>query len=209
VKHWCHSTQTRQTGFTLLEVMLVITLMALIVSFVVVNIGGTNNADQLEKQARRFQVVFDMASDLAILNQKQLGLHIDEEKLTYQFMILNDEQKWQWLDTDKAFAENELKEPFTLELLLDGLPWDADDNLFDTEVFDEELSLSDEGVEIGDEEDKQLPPPQIFIFPSGEITPFSLVFKFEPDFGDEAVTYFRVNGIDETPLAFEGPLDAL
>lgn len=186
-----------------------ITLMALIVSFVVVNIGGTNNAEQLEKQARRFQVVFDMASDLAILNQKQLGLHIDEEKLTYRFMILNEEQKWQWLDTDKAFAETGLKEPFTLELLLDGLPWDADDNLFDTEVFDEELSVSDEGVEIGDEKEKQLPPPQVLIFPSGEITPFSLVFKFEPDFGDETVTYFRVNGIDETPLAFEGPLDAL
>lgn len=186
-----------------------ITLMALIVSFVVVNIGVTNNAEQLEKQARRFQVVFDMASDMAILNQQQLGLYIDEEKLTYQFMILDDQQRWQWLDNDRAFAATELKEPFTLELLLDGLPWDADDNLFDQEVFDEELSISDEGVEIGNEEDKALPPPQVFIFPSGEITPFSLVFKFEPDFGDEPVTYYRVNGIDETPLDFEGPLDIL
>jgi len=209
VKYCRHSSQPQQAGFTLLEVMLVITLMALIVSFVVVNIGGTNNAEQLEKQARRFQVVFDMASDLAILNQKQLGLYINEETLTYQFMALDDDQKWQWLDIDKAFKETELKEPFTLELLLDGLPWDSSDNLFDTEVFDEDLSVSDEGVEIGSEEDKPLPPPQVFIFPSGEITPFSLVFKFEPDFGDETVTYYRVNGIDETPLVLEGPLDSL
>jgi len=199
----------RQTGFTLLEVMLVITLMGLFVSFVVVNMGGTDQAQQLEKQARRFQVIVDMASDVAILNQRQLGLRIEDEKQSYHFMYLDDNQKWQLLANDKVFEETELKEPFTMELVLDGLPWESEDNLFDQELFDEELSISDEGVEIGNEEEKLLPPPQILIFSSGEITPFSLVFKYEPDFGDDPITYFRVNGVDETPLVLEGPLDSL
>ncbi|MCY7295668.1 type II secretion system protein GspH [Alteromonas sp. a30] len=189
--------------------MLVITLMALFVSFVVVNIGGRSQAELLEKEARRFQVVVDMASDMAILNQQQLGLRIEEDKQLYQFMYLDQEQKWQLFSGDKILKETELSEPFTLELVLDGLPWQGDDNLFDQDVFDEELSISDEGVEIGNEEEKKLPPPQILIFSSGEITPFSLVFKFEPDFSDEPITYFKVNGIDETPLELEGPLDSL
>lgn len=197
----------QQTGFTLLEVMLVITLMGLFVSFVVVNMGGTSQAQQLEKQARRFQVIVDMASDMAILNQRQLGLRIEDEKQSYHFMYLDDDQRWQILANDKVFEETELKEPFTMELVLDGLPWESEENLFDQELFDEELSISDEGVEIGNEEEKKLPPPQILIFSSGEITPFSLIFKYEPDFGDDPVTYYKVNGIDETPLVLEGPLD--
>lgn len=197
----------QQTGFTLLEVMLVITLMGLFVSFVVVNMGGTSQAQQLEKQARRFQVIVDMASHMAILNQRQLGLRIEDEKQSYHFMYLDDDQRWQILANDKVFEETELKEPFTMELVLDGLPWESEENLFDQELFDEELSISDEGVEIGNEEEKKLPPPQILIFSSGEITPFSLIFKYEPDFGDDPVTYYKVNGIDETPLVLEGPLD--
>lgn len=186
-----------------------ITLMGMLVSFVVVNMGGTDNAEVLKKQAQRFQVVFDMASDMAILNQQQLGLRIEEEKQTFHFMYLDKDQKWQVLAGDKIFEETELPEPFEFELQLDGLPWDSEDNLFDQELFDEELSVSDEGVEIGDEEEKLLPPPQILIFSSGEITPFSLIFKYEPDFGDERLTYYKVNGMDETPLVLEGPLDSL
>lgn len=202
-------TNIKQAGFTLLEVMLVITLMALFVSFVVVNMGGASNATKLEKHAKRFQVVVDMASDMAILNQRQFGVRIEQEKHTYHFMYLDEHQRWQLLKDDKVFKEIELEEPFTLELQLDGLPWESENNLFDQEIFDEELSVSDEGVEIGDEEEKLLPPPQVLIFSSGEITPFSLIFKFEPDFGDEALTYYKVNGVDETPLVLEGPLDTL
>lgn len=186
-----------------------ITLMGLLVSFVVVNLSTSDPAEQLKKQAQRFQVVFDMASDMAILNQQQLGLRIEEEDQTYHFMFLDKEQKWQKLASDDVFKETTLEEPFEFELQLDGLPWESEDNLFDQELFDEELSVSDEGVEIGDEEEKQLPPPQILIFSSGEITPFSLIFKYEPDFGNDPLTYYKVNGVDETPLVLEGPLDSI
>lgn len=186
-----------------------ITLMALFVSFVVVNMGGQDKAEELKKEAQRFQVIFDMASDMAILNQRQLGLRIDEDKQTFAFMYLDQEQRWQLLTSDNLFKESELPEYFTFELQLDGLPWDTQDSLFDDEIFDEELSIRDEGVEIGDEEEKQLPPPQILIYSSGEVTPFSLIFKYEPDFGDDPVTYYRINGVDETPLILEGPLESL
>ena len=49
---------------------------------------------------------------------------------------------------------------------------------------------------------------QIFIFSSGEITPFSITLAYEPEFGNELAAYYRIDGQDSTPVTSEGPLDA-
>jgi general secretion pathway protein H len=176
---------------------------------VVLNFTGQNNADALKKQTQRLEVVFNMASDYAVLNQRQLGLRVEEKTNSYFFMLLDENQEWVKLNLDTTFEEHELPELFTLELSLTDLPWDAEESLFSTEVFDEKLSLDDDEVQIGEEEEKKLPPPQIFIFSSGEITPFSVSLSYEPEFTDDLPVYYRVNGHDSIPLVREGPLDAL
>lgn len=199
----------QKRGFTLLEVMLVLLLMGLAAGYVVFNVVGVNQTDRLEQQVRRFQVVFDMAADYAVLNQLQLGVRVEEEKGEYLFMILDEEDKWRLLEQTDTFQSYEIPEPFAMELSLEDLPWDTDESFFSDGVFDEELSVSDDGVEIGNEEDKPLPPPQILILSSGDITPFSLAFIYEPEFGSDLPVYFRVNGEDTPPLALEGPLEEL
>ncbi|MDF2179218.1 type II secretion system minor pseudopilin GspH [Aliiglaciecola sp. CAU 1673] len=193
-------------GFTLLEVMLVLLLMGLIVGTVSLTAFSSSQQDKLEEQARRFQVVFDMASDFAVLNQLELGLRIDENQ--YQFLVLDDEQKWQYFTADKIFTAHELPEDFSLELQLEDLPWQEEDSLFSDELFDEGLSVSEEGVEIGNEEDKPIPPPQVLVLSSGEFTPFQLWFKFEPRLGDEEPVFFRIDGEDMPPLALSEALDS-
>lgn len=201
-------TFAKYAGFTLLEVMLVLLIMGLVTGAVVMSYSGENGQELLKKQTQRLQVVFNMASDYAVLNQRQLGLRVEDDDNSYYFMYLDEEQEWQKLDLDDTFAEHALPDLFSLELSLTDLPWETDENLFSTEVFDEELSVSNEGVDIGNEEDKKLDPPQIFIFSSGEITPFSLTLAFEPEFSDELPTYYRLEGQDSVPLIREGPLDA-
>ncbi|MCC2617049.1 type II secretion system minor pseudopilin GspH [Aestuariibacter halophilus] len=196
-------------GFTLLEVMLVLVIMGFSVSYVLFNAFGQTPVEGLQKEAQRFQVVVDMASDFAVLNQQQLGIYIDDDLPIYRFMILDEEERWRWLEDSKAFAEHRLQEPFTLMLELEDLPWAQEDNLFDDNLFDESLSVSDDQTQIGDEEDKPLPPPQILILSSGDITPFSLAFAYEPTFSSDDPVYFRVNAIDLPPLEREGPLDSL
>ncbi|MFQ3234576.1 MAG: general secretion pathway protein H [Paraglaciecola sp.] len=202
-------TQPKSKGFTLIEVMLVLALMGLVVSTVVFNVTGQSGEDKLKKQVQRFQVVFSMAADFAVLNQRQLGLRVEQEKQQYAFMVLDDDQQWQELSTDKVFSSYLLPEEFSFALELNDLPWDTDDSLFNEGSFDAELSVSNEGVSIGEEEQKKLPPPQILLLSSGDITPFSMTFAYEPDFGDEGVTYFRINAQDSLPLIREGPLDTL
>lgn len=193
-------------GFTLLEVMVVIFLIGVATSIVLFNAFSASQSDRLKEQVQRLQVVFDMASDFAILNQQQLGLYVDQEAQTYHFALLDDEQRWQPITDQDAFSEYQLPEPFTLELVLDDLPWQDEDSLFDRGVFDESLSVSEDGVEIG-EDDAPPPPPQVLIMSSGDITPFSLVFSYEPEFGEDVPVYFRLNGAEATPLERQGPLD--
>ena len=65
-------------GFTLLEVMLVLLLMGLAAGYVMFNAFGASQSDLLKAQAKRVQVIVDMASDFAVLNQQQLGLRIED-----------------------------------------------------------------------------------------------------------------------------------
>lgn len=200
------STHSKKAGFTLLEVMLVLLLIGLAAGFVMFNAFGASKSDLLKSQAQRLQVIVDMASDFAVLNQQQLGVRFEQQKNEYYFVYLDDEDEWQRIEED-IYSTYTLPEPFTYELNLDDLPWDVEDRLFDRELFDENLSVSDAGVEIGNEEEKKLPPPQILIMSSGEITPFVLSFNYEGDDGEEPV-YFSLQNQELPPLSLEGPLES-
>ena len=156
----------KYTGFTLIEVMLVLLIMGLAMGAVVLSYSGENGKDLLKKQTQRLQVVFNMASDYAVLNQRQLGLRVEDENNSYFFMYLDEEQEWQKLELDTTFAEHQLPELFSLKLSLTDLPWETEDSLFSSDLFDEALSVSNDAVEIGNEEEKTLDPPQVFIFSS-------------------------------------------
>ncbi len=200
------SAHKSKQGFTLLEVMLVLLLMGLAAGYVMFNAFGASKSDLLKSQAKRLQVIVDMASDFAVLNQQQLGLRIEHDKNEYYFVYLNEKEEWQRVEGEKLYANHALPAPFTLKLNLDNLPWEVEDQLFDRTLFDENLSVSDEGVDIGNEEEKKLPPPQVLIMSSGEITPFTLSFNYEGDDGDEPV-YFSLQNQDIPPLILEGPLE--
>jgi general secretion pathway protein H len=199
-------TRNYHAGFTLIEVMVVLLLIGLAAGYVMYNAFGSSQVDLLKSQAQRVQVLVDMASDFAVLNQRQLGIRFEHDDNEYYFVYLDDEDKWQRLEDEEMYATHTVPEPFTFTLNLDDLPWAQEDRLFDRELFDEELSVSEEGVEIGNEEDKQLPPPQVLIMSSGEITPFTLSFNFEGSF-DEDPVYFSVQNQELPPLVLEGPLE--
>ncbi|MFC3094098.1 type II secretion system protein GspH [Alteromonas sediminis] len=194
-------------GFTLLEILLVLFLIGMAVSYVLFNAFSVSQSDRLKEQARRFQVIVDMASDYAVLNQTELGIRFEAAKNEYFFMALDDENQWQVLD-DPLYSGHTLPQSFSFELELDSLPWEETERLFDRELFDETLSVSEDSVDIGNEEDKSLPPPQVLIMSSGEITPFSVMLAYEPDFSEEFPVYFFLNNKDVPPLELKGPYDA-
>ncbi|MDG1122740.1 MAG: type II secretion system minor pseudopilin GspH [Glaciecola sp.] len=189
----------RQSGFTLIEIMLVLVIMGLVAAYVVVNAFGTNPSDKLKTEAQRFHAIATMASDFAVLNQLQFGLVIDDQRKSYHFVTLDDTDNWVPVEQNKAFTERELDSNYAVKLQLDGFEWESEDSLFtDNALFDETLSVSSDGVQIGNEEDIPPPPPQILFLSSGDVTEFTLTFEFaDPQLGDDT---FSVSSQGYLPL---------
>lgn len=198
------SQRQSQLGFTLIEVVVVLALIGLILATVRYTVFTGSIEKDIENEVSRLRVVFNMASDYAVINQLELGLRIDEKEQTYEFVKLDDSEEWVSLDEQKHFTLVTFTDGVSLELALDGLPWQTEETLFDNRVFDEQLSVSSEGVEIGNEEDIPPPPPQIFILSSGEITPFELTIRYEPQEFDEEEFKYTLQGKDTIPLQFVG-----
>lgn len=211
-------TTTKTKGFTLLEVLMVIALIGLIVSVVQFNFSGKKPEETLEKASYKFATLFESAANYGLLNNIELGLYID--KNTYQFLGY-DGDKWSEIATQDWLAEQTLPEGITIKLALDDLPIE-EPLLFDSSVFTNEDGdfLSFDGDEKDNETDKEDEKnknskqkkkliPQVYILSGGDITPFSLTFKFSElaSFNEDLATLaYRVTGIYSIPLTIEGPV---
>jgi len=157
----------RHTGFTLLEVMLVMLLISLLATTVVLNFSGDSPEQRLNKETERFQQVFQFIAETAMLKQQEWGLVLQED--SYSFVYF-DGEKWLLADEPKAAAQYELADDIRLQLELEGLPG-AELSLLSQLNWqdDDEFAASD------DEQPPVLP--QVFILSSGEISPFRLMFQ--------------------------------
>lgn len=131
-------------GFTLLEVMVVIAMMAILTAFVVPYLPG-DRAELLQTEIDRFQSKVAYAQTQAILQSQDLGLIVDEG--SYKF-VQRVKSGWD------AFEEEPLQpqeiEPFFKQRIL------IEDVEFIPEISD----------------DPELIKPIILFFSSGEMSPF-------------------------------------
>lgn len=190
-----------QGGFTILEVMLVLALIGLILASVSFTVFKDDKYSDVEEEVNKLQVLFNMASDYAVINQFEMGLRLNLDKQSYEFVRLDEDQNWQTMEDVKQFQSVQFSEGVELDLILDGFSWQQDDSLFDNRIFDEQLSVRNESVDIGDDEEEEKRPPQIFILSSGEITPFELSVRYQAQTTNENSFEFLLRGEDTVPLS--------
>ncbi len=104
-----------------------------------------------------------------MLSGKDFGVRVDDAKSTYALLSLTSEG-WQPLKLKQIPSKTKLEEDITLQLELGGGAWDNDERLF------KPGSLFDEDMFAEEEDEKKIEPPQVFIFSSAEVTPFTLSF---------------------------------
>ena len=198
----------RQSGFTLLEIMLVILVIGLLAGVAAPNFSLSEPEDRVAEPARRFKAVFDMAADYAMLNQYELGIIIKDNN--YRFVAF-DGERWVDFQGEKIFTASDHEEGIQLDLELEGLPW-AEENLVSEASFQTEEDEQDE------DDDTERLSPQLFILSSGDITPFRLTFSLDTNYGDsyfnnrdftDDIIYFQVTGDFTTPVTIEGPMEQL
>ena len=190
--------KVKPSGFTLIEVMLVMVLIGVIVSAVTFNPFNNRPEDQLEAASARFTGIFTIAAEYGLLNNVELGLVI--EKDSYQFLAY-DGDKWQVIKEQDIFSPESLPEGIELKLELDDLPIAEEDRLDDDSSFFEQ-----EEDDYRDEEKEKPLIPQIFLLSGGDITSFKLIFSFNKSFDLEREVEYQVIGLFTLPLNTIGPL---
>lgn len=140
--------QQAQQGFTLLEILVVIFIIAIMVSMVGLRFFQSSD-ELLQREARQLQSKLNLALDLAVLQSRNYALGIGQER--YTFFVQNDEAQWLELSNHAVLRSGSLdKTPYRLELMLDDL------------VVDLPKIESDGFI------------PQVYFLASGEMTPLTL-----------------------------------
>lgn len=140
----------RQSGFTLIEILVVLFIVAIMSGIVVAHLPRMARSGNLDTEARRLKELLAMAKQNALLEANEYGFK--PEHTGYEFYVYDDlAQKWTPLT----------KRPFQKRQLPDGL-------VIEATVEDSQLKLKSEN--------KHSAPP-ILILSSGETTPFHLTIS--------------------------------
>lgn len=146
----CNKPRIRRipAGFTLLEMLVVVAIIGIVITFAVLAIGGDRRAEELERESRQFAELLRLAEEQAVLRGEEWAVQIEPEQ--YRFLVYGD-KGWEVLEGDDLFRMRELAEDTRLELEL--------------ESRDVELETSDE------------PKPTLILLSSGETSPFIARFS--------------------------------
>ena len=71
-----------QRGFTLIEILVVLVIIAMLVSMAAINTGGDPRKDQLINEAERLKFFLEAVSDEALFQNKDIGFEVTKSKLT-------------------------------------------------------------------------------------------------------------------------------
>jgi general secretion pathway protein H len=147
----------RSKGFTLVEILVVIVIMAVVISITVLSVSSTGRDSQLDEESRRIEGLVGLLHERALLEGRDFGLRIEPD--AYEFVVYDPRRdRWMMLDQEREFRHRDLPRGITFQLQLDS----------QTVV----IKAIDRNLSGGDQSN-----PQIAIAASGEGTPFRLTLQ--------------------------------
>jgi len=168
----------RPTGFTLLEVMVVIIIIGVLVTITTISVGVFGKDREVEDEARRFAAVLMQAREEAELQGREIGVMVNRSGYEF-FMFDAKRQTWRSVEEDDFYKARELPEGLSVRLWLEGREVvlqkqtgrderPADEKKAKEETESEGLGIVNKG-----------PVPQITLLSSGEINSFELRLERE------------------------------
>ncbi|MDK1288959.1 type II secretion system protein [Pseudoalteromonas umbrosa] len=170
-----YSTQLpkKSRGFSLLEILVVILIIGFSIKIVTFTVGESAE-DLLEKEALKLHGIVNMASEFAVLNQVELGFHLD--KSTLEFLVFDGEQ-WTTFEAEELYKPIEYGEEYKIELILEDLSW-SQDNLLEQSNWQEIMGSGDNDNLL---ELKKKKIPQVLVLSSGEVSAFQLSLELSEE----------------------------
>lgn len=155
----------RRGGFTLIELLVSITIIGIVLSIAVLSLNLAGDDREIRTEARRLMSILTAVQDDATLQGRDFG--IEFLSASYRF-VEYDNQTGQWYDVagDDLMRVRSLPEEYVLTLYLE----------------DQRVLLDESPLELTDAEEENPDSdvldytPHVFIFSSGDMTPFELHF---------------------------------
>ena len=159
---------SRQSGFTLFEILVVVFIIAIISGTAVLSIGVLRDDREVQREADRAIAVFSILRDEAMLQGREFGV----EFLTtgYRFVeydVLGD--RWADVPLDELLTTRTLPQGMEFELYVDGrgVKLNYEPTRFVQKEYDED---DDSENSFGIEQYS----PHVYVYSSGDMTPFEL-----------------------------------
>lgn len=178
----------RQTGFTLLEILVVVMLVGLLTAVIAGQGNWTLTEDGLDEESARLHDTLELLNERSLFSGQLLALRLRPDGWT---PLAYDRDKRDFLAIDDASLKPRVIAPsLSVEWQVDALEDDqvALSDVAETLIKDDVMATPEglsqqsesgegdvegrEGSDNGNDKEKELP--QIFFFPSGEVTPVTV-----------------------------------
>lgn len=155
-------TALRLRGFTLVEILVVITIIAIVLSVAVLSLGVLGDDRDVRQEGRRIIALIGVAQDEAVMQGREFGLEFTLDG--YRFVEYDPfVGAWTEIIGDDTLRLRQLPEATEFDLFIEG----------QRVLLELELAEFDDPDE---DDDDRLEPyaPHVLIFSSGDMTPFEL-----------------------------------
>jgi general secretion pathway protein H len=152
---------SRHGGFTLLEILVVVTIIGILAGLATLAIGGTDRRE-LQHEAQRLHQLFNLATDEATFNHSNFGFSLTETGYVFS-RFDEDEDEWRALD-EKPWRPHTLPPFAQLDLELQG-----------------EAGTLGGSSDFNNSDNKDTQQPTVLVLASGELTPFRLTFSLREE----------------------------
>ena len=156
----------RSNGFSLIEILVVIVIIGIISGIALLSLGILGDDRQLQTEARRLTSLVEVAQDEAMMQGREFGVEFMND--AYRFVeydpFIN---QWGELIGDEMLRLRELPDDVEFILMLEG----------QRVLLENDPARFEEPEEAADRDLTETYSPHVYIFSSGDITPFDLEIR--------------------------------
>jgi general secretion pathway protein H len=147
----CKLLKARNAGFTLLEILVVIVIIGIILSFASLSIGRSTDR-VIQEESQRLAGLITLAAQEAVMQSREMALQFTPGG--YEFVVF-DKDQWRRITDDDTLRTRRLPEGVRLDINVEG-----------------------EAVALGKTDaEKPASQPRIYLLSSGEVTPFQITLQ--------------------------------